>query len=162
MTSFAPRLALGALVILALLWPTWRAQAKKPRLIAVIVNKKNPVQKLSRQQIRDIFLKRRRSWESGRTIVPINNALQSALRKAFLRHVLKMSPQEEGAYWVKQSVTGQSTPPRRVGTSVLAKRLVGSLAGAISYVELSKVDDSVRIIAIDTLKPTDPEYPYRY
>jgi ABC-type phosphate transport system substrate-binding protein len=144
------------------LWPGSEAAAETPVVIAVVVNKKNSVKNISRAELKDIFLKRRQSWGGGRTIVPINNALKSKLRRIFEQKMLGMSSKEVGAYWVKQSITGRATPPRSVGTEVLARRLVAALSGAISYIELSKVDSSVKVLSVDNVAPSATEYKYKY
>lgn len=136
------------------------APAKTP--IALILHKKNPVEKLTSAQVRDLFLKRRQNWEGGLTVVPINHAIDSKISSQFNKLVLKMTDNELANYWVKQSVTGQTTPPQRVSSQALAKRLVATLPGAISYIELDLVDDSVKVVAVDGMLPNDPQYPFRY
>jgi ABC-type phosphate transport system substrate-binding protein len=154
----------GVLVAVMLSCPGLASGDKKPvkKVIAVIVNKKNPAISLSRSEMRDIFLKRRQTWPSGDTIVPINGKTRSAIREAFEKLVLGMSPREVGAYWVKQAVTGRATPPRQIGSCDLARRMVAVLPGAIAYIELSRVDDTVKVVKINDKPPTGPDYKYFY
>lgn len=134
------------------------AAEKKARPIAVIVNAKNPVAKLSRAELKNLFLKLRQSWPDGKPVVALNGRPKTPLRDAFERKVLGMSPDEVGAYWVKQRVTGRTTPPRQVSSSVLARQLVKILPGAIAYVELAHVDPTVKVVAVDGVLPSDAKY----
>lgn len=161
-----PSVATCGLLALLLLAPVSGGLLAGPpqpsTVIAIVTHKKSPVSNLTRAELRDIFLKRRQVWPSGATIVPINSSLDSPLKKAFDQQVLGMSAQELGNYWVKEAVTGRSTPPRRVGTSALAKQLVAAVPGAVTYLELTRVDATVKVIAVDGLQPTNPKYKYRF
>lgn len=151
-----------AILLLTLGAEAARSEEAPSKVIAVVVHPKNPVQTLSANELRDIFLKRRQVWPGGQTIIPINPPLESAVKLAFERSVLGMTPQQVGAYWVKAAVTGKTTAPRRVGTTSLAKQLVAALPGAVAYIELSLVDASVKAIAVEGILPTSPKYKHRY
>ncbi len=151
----------GSLILLTAAWRP-EAAAKKPTVIAVIVNHKSPVSKLTRAELKNLFLKQRQSWPGGKQVVVLNARAKSKLREAFERKLLGMAPRDVGAYWVRQRVTGRTTPPRQISSSALARRLVKALPGAIAYVELSQVDASVKLVAIDGVSPTDAKYRYSF
>lgn len=156
-------LPLAALVSIASVLPVTRAvYGAPPQAIAVIVNKQNPLAQLSRAELKNLFLKLRQTWPDGKPVVALNASTGTPLRAAFERKLLGMAPSDVGAYWVKQAVTGRTTPPRQVSSSALARQLVKVLPGAIGYVELGQVDATVKVLAIDGLRPTDPKYKFTF
>ena len=50
------------------------------------------------------------------------------------------------AYWAKQMFSGQGSPPPTVGDDAAVKAKVASDAEAISYIPMSMVDDSVKVV----------------
>ncbi len=156
-----PRGELAACTLVVGLVVSSSAAGKTTETIAVIVNKKNPINNITRVRLREIYLKHRRTWSNGQTIIGINAARNSPLRKSFQLMVMKMTQQQIGAYWVKQSVKGRGRPPR-ASASGLARRLVAALPGAIAYVRLRDVDATVKVVNIDKRQPTDAGYHLRF
>jgi ABC-type phosphate transport system substrate-binding protein len=152
----------GGLVLAAALTLAPEASAGPAKVLVLIVHKDSPIKNLSRAEIRDIFLKRRQVWPNGQTIIPINGPLEAQEKKAFDKLLLGMTTQELGVYWVKEAVVGRATPPRRVASMNLAKQMVAALPGAITYIDLDKVDGKVKVISIDDLAPSDPRYQRKY
>lgn len=110
--------------------------------IAVIVHPSRQVT-LDADDVARIFLRKRRFWEDGSPIVPINRQASSDLRELFTRRVFGVSSGGLSVYWNEQYVLG-TLPPATLPSSEAVKRYVASEPNAIGYVEGNVVDKSVR------------------
>lgn len=112
--------------------------------IAVITDKKNTVTEISSEDLAKIYRGEIRNWsELGgkeEAIVVIGREAGSGTRDAFEE---LLGVKDACAYAQELDSTG----------AVLAK--VGSISGAIGYVSLDVVDDSVTAVSIDGIEPTE-------
>ena len=112
--------------------------------IAVITDKKNTVTDISSEDLAKIYRGEIRNWsELGgkeEAIVVIGREAGSGTRDAFEE---LLGVKDACAYAQELDSTG----------AVLAK--VGSISGAIGYVSLDVVDDSVTAVSIDGIEPTE-------
>lgn len=112
--------------------------------IAVITDKKNTVTDISSEDLAKIYRGEIRNWsELGgkeEAIVVIGREAGSGTRDAFEE---LLGVKDVCAYAQELDSTG----------AVLAK--VGSISGAIGYVSLDVVDDSVTAVSIDGIEPTE-------
>ena len=116
-------------------------------VIAVIVNKANPASSLSQNELRPIFQTTKKSWGSGEDAVPINLPEDSSLRNEFDQAVLGLDPERVARYWTDRKVRGGARPPVRVPSTVAVLKAVAAKSGAVGYVRLSEVNNSVKIVA---------------
>ncbi len=111
--------------------------------IAVCVDKNNGVEGLTLQQLRDIYIGVVRNWKdvggADAPIVVVGREAGSGTREAFEK---LLKAEDRCAYSNELDTTG----------AVAAK--VGRTPGAIGYVSLDAVDDSVRAITIEGAEPT--------
>ncbi len=140
------RLHIAAVGILLLLWTTSPA-AEAPSFV-VVVNKANPVKSLTVVELRRIFMKQTRMWPHAESMVPVDWDATSEIRQAFSQQVLNRSVREMAEFWVQQSVTQGLAPPSTQKSSRAVLRFVASVAGAVSYVPPSDVDDSVNVVKV--------------
>ena len=112
--------------------------------IAPIVNKKAGITNLTQQQLIQIFTGKVTNWREvgGRNlpITLINRAQGSGTRKTFERYALKGN---------------QSVDSQEQDSSGLARSIVASTPGAISYVAFSYLDNSVQTVNVDGIRPTE-------
>jgi len=127
----------GALVALA---PADRLVAEE---ILVIVHPERS-ERIDADDIAQIYLKQRRHWRDGKTIVPLNREPESELRAAFARAVIALSPQQLSVHWNRQYFLGV-LPPATLASDEAVKRFVARERRAIGYVRASALDDSVRV-----------------
>jgi ABC-type phosphate transport system substrate-binding protein len=122
------------------------ARAAEPASLVVIVNAKSGVDKLSRDEVIDIFLGRYRKLPSGRVALPIDVAEASAERASFYQLLVKKSPAEMSSYWARLVFSGQTSPPFQVPDSKAALELVQSSPNAIAYVDRAAVTADVKVV----------------
>ena len=134
--------ARGTLVVaFALLLAAANACAEE---IAVIVHPARAAN-LDADELAQIYLKQRRYWGDGARIVPVNHGSTSALRDAFARAVLALTPEQLSRYWNRQYFEGV-LPPATLASDEAVLRFVAGEKRAIGYVRASAVNSSVRVV----------------
>lgn len=122
---------------------------------AVVVNKDVTVDNLTQQQLIDIFTGKITNWKDvggpDMKIVIINRPASSGTRATFKKVVLKGQEEAQGFALTEDS-------------SGAVKKAVADTKGAISYLALSYVDDTVKALKYEGVEPTaqniiDGKYP---
>lgn len=112
--------------------------------IAVIVNKKNPVNDLTMQQLKDINTGKITNWKEvggvDKAIIVVTSHKGSATRKVFQKIVMNGEEYDPKAIKVKTT---------RAETDRVAKFIIG--IGAVSTIY---VDDRVKVVTVDGISPT--------
>ncbi len=99
--------------------------------ILIIVNERNPINRMKIDEVKNFFLKRKTRWTRGGNAVPVNVKRDTELRKDFLAKVMNMTPDGESTYWNQQKVkVGVSKPPE----FSKQQKAVFKMKGALSYV----------------------------
>jgi ABC-type phosphate transport system substrate-binding protein len=138
------RLLLFAMLLLAL--AALPGHANDAAGIVVIVNPQSGVDKLSRDEIIDIFLGRFRKLPGGKVALPIDVAESSAERARFYQLLVKKSPAEMSSYWARLVFSGQTSPPFQVPDAKTALELVQSSPNAIAYMDRAAVTANVKVV----------------
>ena len=108
-----------------------------------IVSSKS-MQNISLGQIKALYLKKT-LYIGEKKIVPLNLQAKDTIRKSFERNVLHMSFNRLKSYWSKQHYLGHR-PPITMKSEKSIKAFVKKIDGAIGYLELSKVDNNLKIL----------------
>jgi phosphate transport system substrate-binding protein len=186
-----PRFTRVVVLLTALVSVSWRSHPAvaggSPSLeqigsedLAIIVNQANPVEDLSRQELRTIMLGERSHWPNGRRITLVMMDAGQPERKLVLREIYHMSEQDfiteklsvrGGFAWQGYSeqdfarhflrgvFTGEVfVSPKTLATPVGVRKFVFNVPGAIGYVRASDVDSSVKVIRIEGHLPGEKEY----
>jgi ABC-type phosphate transport system substrate-binding protein len=135
-----------ALTLLSMLLACGGAAATDGATIVVIVNPQSGVDKLTREEVVDIFLGRYRKLPSGRVALPIDVAESSAERARFYQMLVKKSPAEMSSYWARLVFSGRTSPPFQVPDATAALELVQSSPNAIAYVDRAAVTADVKVV----------------
>jgi len=127
--------------------------------LAIIVNKKNPVDNLAFDDLRNLCLAQRKFWPEGGKVTIVLREQEQPEHDAVLAQIYRMSESEFRRYFPQNSFTGEvQSAPKEVATGTLARRFVFNVPGAIGFVRLADVDESVKVISLDGHKPGDPRY----
>lgn len=127
--------------------------------LAIIVNRSNSVDELSTSELRRIFLGDRSHWPNGRRITLVMREPGEPERKSMLRDLYQMSEGELKNHFLHGLFTGDIlVSPKILATSVGVRKFVFNVPGAIGYVRLSDVDDTVKVLRVDELLPDDKGY----
>jgi ABC-type phosphate transport system substrate-binding protein len=114
--------------------------------VVPVVSATSSVTNLSKAQVVDIFLGRRTRFPNGSPALPIDQSEGSAAREEFYSRIADMTPAQLKAFWSKIIFTGRGQPPMAVATSLEAKKALKANPNAISYIDQSLVDSSVRVV----------------
>lgn len=115
--------------------------------LVIVGNPKSSVTSISLSQLSRLFLGQAKTFSNGTAAMPMD--VSGGSREQFYRDVLKRQPAQVEKYWARMIFTGKAQPPREVRAGDV-KALVAETPGAISYLDSSKVDGSVKVIAVDT------------
>jgi hypothetical protein len=135
------RRLLGVVLLLVLVAPVG---AEERQRIAVVVHPSR-AGALTADGLGQIYLRRKRFWDDGAPIVPLNLAAGMPLRETFSGLVLRQSEARLADYWNRQYFYG-ILPPATLASTRAVVRYVASDPNAVGYVPAEDVDDSVRVI----------------
>jgi hypothetical protein len=114
--------------------------------VAAVVSAKSTVPALTQAEVADIFLGRSNRFPDGSQAVPCDLAEGSPVRDEFYIKVVGKSAAQMKAYWSKIIFTGRGQPPRAVGNSEQAKKLVADNPQFVCYIDRNAADKSVNIL----------------
>jgi len=114
--------------------------------VVVIVSSTSAITTLSRAQVTDIFLGKVSRFPNGAPAVPIDQEEGSPARDEFYLTYAGKSQAQVKAHWSKIIFTGRGQPPKSVANSAEVRKLIAANPEAISYIERSAVNGSVRIL----------------
>lgn len=111
--------------------------------LVVITNAASGVEKLSRDDVVNIFMGRYKKLPSGINALPLD---QSGEKAAFYRALLGKELPEIRSYWARLVFSGQSVPPRQLDSAKEIIEIVVNNKGAIGYVDRKSVDARVSVV----------------
>jgi ABC-type phosphate transport system substrate-binding protein len=112
----------------------------------VIVSAKNPISKLTKEQVAQLFLGQARTFITGGTAEPLDLPDGSDLRKDFYQKALNKPPALMKAYWSKMEFSGSGHAPKALANSAEVVKLVAENPKYIGYVEASAVNAGVKVV----------------
>lgn len=116
--------------------------------VVVVVSTENPVERLSRGELTDIYLGRLEHFPHGERAIPIDQAERSPAHDRFYREYLGRSAPQVKAHWSRLVFTGRGRPPRAVPDGEAVVDAVAGDPRAIGYLAPRLVDHRLRIVAI--------------
>jgi ABC-type phosphate transport system substrate-binding protein len=142
-----PRLLLAVLVAAALAAGPGR-DVSAAAAFRVIVHSQVKGNEIPRAVLSAIFLKQALKWGDGRPVVPVDQSVQSSVRRLFSNEVLRQGIVEVQVYWQRRITAGLVPPPVKTSDEDIVA-FVASTPGAIGYVSSSMtLPDGVREVTI--------------
>jgi ABC-type phosphate transport system substrate-binding protein len=114
--------------------------------VVVVVSAKCAISALSKDQVTDIFLGKTTRFPDGAPAVPIDQMEGSPARDEFYAKFANKSQAQVKAHWTKIIFTGRGQPPKSVPNSIEVLKLTAANPRAISYIERSAVDSTVKVL----------------
>jgi len=115
-----------------------------PRIV-VVVGRASIVKEISRDTLRDVYLRRQRVWSDGTRAIPINLPVGNPVRERFSTLVLGRSTQELVSYWSARYFEG-ITPPAVVSSPAAIRAYLNAEPGAVAYLPATEVDETCRFL----------------
>ncbi len=114
--------------------------------LVVVVNAGAGVDRLSRDEVVNLFMGRTRKLTAGVTALPIDQGGASPDRVHFYRSLVGKELPEINAYWARLLFSGQASPPRQAESEAEVLEILRNNKGAIGYVDRRHVDRRLRIV----------------
>lgn len=112
----------------------------------VVVSARQGVEKLSREEVTNIFMGRFSTLPSGAPAQPIDQPPGSPLRTLFYQRLINKDPASINAYWSRLHFSGKATPPLQAVSETQVLQQLLTRPGAIAYIERNQVDPRLRIV----------------
>jgi ABC-type phosphate transport system substrate-binding protein len=130
--------------------------------LAIVVHRANPIDALTRQELRRIFMLDTQTWPHGRKITVVLREKGQPERAEAIRLICGLSEPEFERHVLYQTFRGSvDRAPRSIQSASAMLRFIFNTPGAIGYVHADEVDDTVKVLPIDGLLPGDAKYPLR-
>jgi ABC-type phosphate transport system substrate-binding protein len=111
----------------------------------VIISAKNPLSKLTKEQVAQIFLGQAKTFITGGQAIPLDQPDGSELRKEFYQKATGKAPAQMKAYWSKMEFSGNARAPQALSAAEVVK-LVSENPKYIGYVDASAVTAGVKVV----------------
>ena len=121
------------------------AMAQPASAQVVIISAKNPISKLTKDQVSQLFLGQAKTYYNGAQAEALDLPEASELRKEFYQKTLGKPPAQMKGYWSKMEFSGNGHAPRAMSSAEVVK-LVSENPKYIGYVELSAVTPEVKVV----------------
>ena len=138
----------NCLIIVAIMLALQLALARTPEVV-FIVNSENNTEKLTVPEVRDFYFKRKRRWSNGESVRFIDRTT-GPLREVFLKKFIDKTASDVELFWIGQKLYSGDSAPLKEASDSTTMSFVGSLKGAIGYVDQGTVlRKNVKIIKIE-------------
>ena len=155
---WAKVLVLGMLTSAAVAAPT----PSRAEGMAVIVHPSTPINNLSFEEMRRVFLGERQYWNADLPVVLIVRAPVAPERQVVLDKIYRMTESQFKQYWIARIFRAETvSTPKVVYSNQTINELVSAIPGAISLVRADDIVEGVKVLRIDGLLPGDSNYPLR-
>lgn len=127
--------------------------------VAAIVHKSNPVNSLTMAQLRKVMLSQEIKWPTGSRIVVWLTPPGQRERAGMLKLVCAMSETDFTLYSMHASVDGAAADlSKTAATGALVRKSVADVANGLGLIWAWQADASVKVLAIDGIRPGEPGY----
>lgn len=111
----------------------------------VIISAKNPITKLTKDQVTQIFLGQAKTFFTGGQAIPLDQPDGSDLRKEFYQKAMGKAPAQMKAYWSKMEFSGNARAPHALSSAEIVK-MISENPKYIGYVDASAVTEGVKVV----------------
>ena len=148
----------AAIFILLLTAPLAHAE----EALAVIVNKSNPVENVTLDELRKYCIAERKHWSDDKRVTVVLRDPGQAERATVLAVTYRMSESDFSRHFLQGEFTGEvQSAPKHLSTASGVRRFIFNVPGAIGFVRASEVDATVKVLRVNGCEPGDPQYPLR-
>jgi len=127
--------------------------------LAVVVNKSNPVETVTKAQLQKMVLGEQASWATGKKVSVVLRSPGQPERDGVLRSICGMSEDDFNQHLMHANFNGDTGgAPKALSSGVAVRQLVMSIPGAIGFLQQSDVNDTVKVISVDGVAAGKPGY----
>jgi len=130
--------------------------------LAIVVNRTNPVENLSFPELRKIFMGQQTHWSNGRRITVVMLEPGKPERQVVLSQIYKMDEKDFNNHFLHGMFTGEiHAAPKTLANSAEVLKFVLNVPGAIGYIKAPDVDESVKVVRVESRLPSEKDYTIR-
>ena len=116
----------------------------------IIVNSSNPISKISKGELRNIFIGNTVSWKNNKKVQIVDYNSESELREEFSLNFLNLSPNKVSMIWLKVTLSGKVSPPKIFFKERDVLKYVSENVEAIGYIANKKdLPADVKIVEVE-------------
>ena len=139
-----------------------QARASADDSLAIVANRTNPVENLSLEELRKIFLGEQPHWSNGRRVTVVMLEQGKLEREVVLKQIYRMGEKDFSSYFLHGMFTGEiHSAPKTLNTPAEVLKFVSNVPGAIGYLRAPEVDESVKVVRIESRLPSEKDYAIR-
>lgn len=132
------------------------AEAQVDKNIVFVVNRENPTNELTLEQIRNYYYKISRRWPNGEEVRFIDRS-SPQLREVFLKKILRKTNSEVELFWIGQKLYTGNNAPLREASDRITIEFVSSFKGAIGYISLEAAHKAKNVKIINQFSNEDQD-----
>jgi ABC-type phosphate transport system substrate-binding protein len=114
--------------------------------VVVVVNPKSGVERLSRDDVINIFMGRYRKLPSGQAAIPVDLPAAESVKAEFYHLLVGKDMDQIAAYWSRLVFTGRTAPPRQAESVENLIAYIAANPGAVGYLDSSDVDRRMKVV----------------
>ncbi len=124
------------------------AASAEASVVTVVCNESVTADKLTKDNIQEMFMGRKTRWNDGQKIV-LSTLKEGPAHEAFLNEYVESTPQQFLTHWKKQVYTGRGKMPMSFNTTQELIDFVKKNPGAIGYVPSAEYQNQAKSITIE-------------
>lgn len=113
----------------------------------LVTNKDNSMSSIAKADLKRVYTGKMKKV-GGNTVIPIMLADNVPVTTQFLDEIVDKTPDAYKKFWVQQQIKGLGTAPMTQKTSAAAKLIAAGIPGALTYIEKSALDDTVKEVTV--------------
>lgn len=114
--------------------------------LVVVVNARNPIAVMSRQEVINLFFGRLGQFANGLEAEPVDLADHHPQRALFYQLLVGKDLAEINAYWARLAFSGRHGAPLKLAAPDDVVRWVATHSGGIGFVDSSRVDGRLKVV----------------
>lgn len=116
--------------------------------IHVITHTDNPIQQLSQDEIRDLYMGRSKAFPNGEFASVFDRKEDSEIRARFFKHIAGMRLRQIDAFWARLVFAGRMLPLEKVEHVSDLERRIAENKNAIGYINQSPESENLKTIYV--------------
>lgn len=127
--------------------PTVNQSVKPATELVIIVNKDNPIEKLSIPEVRLYWMRRgtQKMWPTLKTsVLPADRKGSCKEKDIFYKAIIKLSVAETESYFAAKQYQSAETPPVKLATDNDVIQYVADNKAGLGFVNLASLTDAVK------------------
>ena len=101
----------------------------------VVVHVSNPITRLTREQVSQIFLRKIALWDNRRPVLPVDRAPDSPIRRSFTKQVHRRTIASVQTYWQQQTFAGRGVAPPERASDADVLAYIRRFPNGVGYVD---------------------------